>query len=178
MGRTSEPQACESSAAHSAASQEISDNNATQNATGMKRESTMLWKAECHGVLRRLMKHAKAWPFLAPVDPFEADAPDYYTVIQRPMDLGTVQKKLNDGEYADAAAVLSDIQLTFRNAIEYNPEKSTAHHFAQAMLSVLDTMCTGSMSLGAVLEEVRERAAAETCRSRQEGFAQSKTCQT
>eukprot|EP00961_Rhodomonas_salina_P120264 1618685-Rhodomonas_salina.1 len=26
----------------------------------------MLWKAECHGMLRRLTKHAKAWPFLEP----------------------------------------------------------------------------------------------------------------
>jgi len=35
--------------------------------------------------------------FMAPVNPREA--PDYFAVIKNPMDLGTIQKKLEDGEY-------------------------------------------------------------------------------
>eukprot|EP00961_Rhodomonas_salina_P130838 1761401-Rhodomonas_salina.1 len=33
---------------------------------GPNNRDEMLWKAECHGLLRRLTKHAKAWPFLEP----------------------------------------------------------------------------------------------------------------
>ncbi len=119
----------------------------------------MLWKAECHGVLRRLCKHGKAWPFLQPVDPFEAEAPDYFSVIKRPMDLGTVQHKLDAGAYSGPTAMLSDVELTLNNAMCYNPPHSTVHQLALALRDVLETLCNASMSLGPVLQRLRESAA-------------------
>uniref|UniRef100_A0A8K9UHU4 Bromodomain PHD finger transcription factor n=1 Tax=Oncorhynchus mykiss TaxID=8022 RepID=A0A8K9UHU4_ONCMY len=43
-------------------------------------------------ILRSLQAHKMAWPFLEPVDP--NDAPDYYGVIKEPMDLSTMEDRL------------------------------------------------------------------------------------
>lgn len=46
-------------------------------------------------LLRTLKKHRSAPAFLHPVDPVALGVPDYLRVIPRPMDLGTVESKLN-----------------------------------------------------------------------------------
>ena len=43
-----------------------------------------------------------------------------HSVVRRPMDLGTVQKKLLRGEYGTVAAFRSDIILVFENCVLYN----------------------------------------------------------
>jgi histone acetyltransferase len=43
-------------------------------------------------VLRHVSTLRSASPFIAPVDPEEV--PDYYEVIAHPMDLGTVQQRV------------------------------------------------------------------------------------
>lgn len=45
------------------------------------------------------LEHPLSWPFLAPVDVVGLGIPDYLEVIKKPMDLGTIQKKLSDQEY-------------------------------------------------------------------------------
>jgi hypothetical protein len=44
-------------------------------------------------LLQELQNHEKAWPFLHPVN--EVDAPGYFDVIDKPMDLGTIQGQLD-----------------------------------------------------------------------------------
>ena len=46
---------------------------------------------ECERILRALMEHDCAVPFLEPVDPVGLGIPDYFTRIKNPMDLGTVK---------------------------------------------------------------------------------------
>lgn len=46
-------------------------------------------------LLRTLKKNRSAPPFLRPVDPVAQLIPDYFRVITRPMDLGTVEAKLS-----------------------------------------------------------------------------------
>lgn len=46
-------------------------------------------------VMSSLMKHKHAGLFLAPVDP--RTAPDYDKIVQTPMDLGTIDRKLRTG---------------------------------------------------------------------------------
>lgn len=53
--------------------------------------------------LQALVSHADSWPFLAPVDVTEA--PDYYEVIKRPIDLAMAQRRLEIGARARAAPV-------------------------------------------------------------------------
>ena len=47
-------------------------------------------------------------------------APDYLSVIEHPMDLGTVVKKLGNSEYPSEAEFAVDVRLVFENCREYN----------------------------------------------------------
>lgn len=47
-------------------------------------------------------------------------APDYLDVIEHPMDLGTVLKKLGNSEYPSHEEFAADVRLVFENCREYN----------------------------------------------------------
>mmetsp|Transcript_16895 Transcript_16895/g.53576 ORF Transcript_16895/g.53576 Transcript_16895/m.53576 type:complete len:436 (+) Transcript_16895:225-1532(+) len=71
-------------------------------------------------VLSQTMKHRQAWPFHAPVDPVVLNLPDYFQIVKKPMDLGTVSKRLERQEYATPFEILQDIRLVFDNCRLYN----------------------------------------------------------
>lgn len=60
-------------------------------------------------ILVELNGHASAWPFVAPVN--AADVPDYYTVITNPMDLSTMENKLENNQYETVDDMVQDAQL-------------------------------------------------------------------
>jgi E1A/CREB-binding protein len=71
--------------------------------------------------------------FNSPVDPVELGLPDYFEVIKNPMDLGTVKKRLENGLYRSINEVEVDINLTFDNAMLYNPEGSVVWSMAKEL---------------------------------------------
>jgi hypothetical protein len=66
------------------------------------------------------------WIFQSPVNPVLLGMPDYLDVIKTPMDFDTIEKKRVGGEYASFEAFVSDVNLTFRNAIAYNATNEVA----------------------------------------------------
>ncbi|DAZ97315.1 TPA: hypothetical protein N0F65_003679 [Lagenidium giganteum] len=76
--------------------------------------------------------------FHFPVDP-EA-VPDYYLIVENPMDLSTMREKLSDGDYTSFEQFLDDIQLIVRNANVFNPRRSATRHIAHAAGSMKDTI--------------------------------------
>lgn len=42
----------------------------------------------------------EAWPFMDPVDPIALGVSNYFEVIKRPMDLGSIKTKLHNNTYA------------------------------------------------------------------------------
>ncbi|KAG0151063.1 hypothetical protein CROQUDRAFT_668155 [Cronartium quercuum f. sp. fusiforme G11] len=50
----------------------------------------------------------------------KADAPDYYDIIKKPMDLGTVLKKVKSGHYKTKSQFIEDVELIWSNCFLYN----------------------------------------------------------
>ena len=90
-------------------------------------------KLKAGDLLRILMAHQHGWVFNTPVDPVELGLPDYFQVIKRPMDLGTIKKRLENGCYSTIEGFQADVLLTFDNAMQYNPDGSVVHNMAKEM---------------------------------------------
>lgn len=93
-----------------------------------------------------------AWYFLQPVDPVALGIPDYFDVIKKPMDLGTIDKKL--GEYSSVQDFADDVRLVFRNAMIYNPNpKLAVHDAAKQLLHLFNVRLAKSNLSQHVLED-------------------------
>lgn len=76
---------------------------------------------------------ADAEPFREPVDWQALGLFDYPQVIKKPMDLGLVKKKLNDGTYKTIHDAADDIRLIWKNCMAYNADGSDFYNLAQTM---------------------------------------------
>jgi hypothetical protein len=90
-------------------------------------------KSKCTEVLKGLQTHTHGWVFNCPVDPVELGLPDYFLIIKKPMDLGTVQKKLESGTYHAIEDFRADVNLTFDNATAYNEKGSVVYDMAKEL---------------------------------------------
>ena len=61
-------------------------------------------------------------PFLKPVS--RSLFPDYYMIIQEPIAMEQIQKKINRAEYQNLRAFMADIHLLCKNARTYNEDSS------------------------------------------------------
>ncbi|KAK2012016.1 hypothetical protein LZ32DRAFT_317325 [Colletotrichum eremochloae] len=74
-------------------------------------------------VLSELMDPKNAhcnFAFLAPVDPVALAIPTYFTIIKRPMDLGTIMTKIKNYDYQSIKDFQTDIKLVFKNCYKFN----------------------------------------------------------
>ncbi|RDL42394.1 Uncharacterized protein BP5553_02373 [Venustampulla echinocandica] len=71
-------------------------------------------------LLNDMQNHASSWPFLNPVS--RDDVADYYDVIKEPMDLSTMEVKLEADNYATPEDFIKDAKLIFDNCRKYNNE--------------------------------------------------------
>ena len=95
----------------------------------------------CQHVLNEIKKpryRALADPFLSKVDPVALNIPTYFNVIRQPMDFGTIQQKLNQGEYENAREFDQDAQLVFSNCFKFNPAGHPIHEVGKQLQHVYD----------------------------------------
>ncbi|KAG4221224.1 hypothetical protein PC116_g30300, partial [Phytophthora cactorum] len=72
-------------------------------------------------VLTELKAHTEySTPFLQRVN--KKDAPDYYSFIKQPMDLGTMTKKLKSLTYKSKSDFVTDLNLIWDNCLRYNQD--------------------------------------------------------
>ncbi|RAK85307.1 Bromodomain-containing protein, partial [Aspergillus costaricaensis CBS 115574] len=62
--------------------------------------------------------YKQAWPFFSPV--IKDKVPDYYKVIESPMDLSPMKERLEYSLYSHSKAQVDDLKLIFCNSQQYN----------------------------------------------------------
>ncbi|KAJ4445599.1 hypothetical protein ANN_12281 [Periplaneta americana] len=82
-------------------------------------------------LIKQLQTHKSAWPFMEPVDPNEA--PDYYKVIKEPMDLQTIELRINERSYKKLSEFIGDMTKIFDNCRYYNPRESPFFKCAESL---------------------------------------------
>ncbi|CAB0041624.1 unnamed protein product [Trichogramma brassicae] len=82
-------------------------------------------------LIKQIQTHKSAWPFMEPVDPNEA--PDYYKVIKEPMDLQTIELRINEGVYKKLSEFIGDMTKIFDNCRYYNPKESPFFKCAESL---------------------------------------------
>ncbi|KAJ1653566.1 hypothetical protein IWQ61_006334 [Dispira simplex] len=98
---------------------------------------------QCHRMLKKLQNQRTASPFLRPVDPVRDGAPTYFDVVQHPMDLGTVEKKLEAHQYPTVEAFAADVQLIFDNCFLFNPPENFIHTQGKRVQTSFRRMLSG-----------------------------------
>nr|XP_036587977.1 transcription regulator bdf1 [Colletotrichum truncatum]KAF6799118.1 transcription regulator bdf1 [Colletotrichum truncatum] len=93
----------------------------------------------CYEVLNELMdpKHAHVnYAFLHPVDPVALAIPTYFTIIKRPMDLGTIMGKLKNHDYQTAKDFQLDVKQVFKNCFKFNQPGQPVYEHGQELESI------------------------------------------
>lgn len=86
-----------------------------------------------------LVSQSYAWPFYKPVDAKTLGLTDYYDIIKKPMDFGTVKKKMDQRLYQNVNEFASDVRLIFSNCYKYNPRDHDVVQMAKKLQSHFDS---------------------------------------
>lgn len=75
-------------------------------------------------------------PFRYPVDPQALGIPDYFEIVKKPMDLGTIRSNILNGKYSDPWEYVDDVWLMFDNAWLYNRKTSRVYRYCTKVSTV------------------------------------------
>jgi hypothetical protein len=107
--------------------------------------------------------------FAVPVDPHRDNCPDYFKLIQKPMDFQTVRTNLESDSYPSISSWKADMNLVSTNALTFNPPNSLYHLAAQHLQHVFNSL-TSTLSDN----EISDWATAfHTARNRIQSFVQT-----
>ncbi|KAK9792673.1 hypothetical protein WJX73_007083 [Symbiochloris irregularis] len=91
-------------------------------------------KEDMEKLLVRVQRQDKFDMFRYPVT--EDLAPNYFKVVDRPMDFTTMHTKVSEGQYATWNALQADLDLMFDNCMRYNAADTKYHKQGQRMMAV------------------------------------------
>ncbi|KAF8213316.1 Bromodomain-containing protein [Mycena galopus ATCC 62051] len=104
----------------------------------------------CSSTIRSLKKQKDAPPFLHPVDPVALGIPHYLTIVRTPMDLSTIERKLNSSNpskpdpnpenprYTSADEFINDVRMIGKNCLLFNGADHPISAMAQRLEEVFD----------------------------------------
>lgn len=93
---------------------------------------------KCNHVLKYIRERDKELGafFCEPVDPVELGIPTYHKVIKEPMDLRTIQRKMDSDEITKPEEFIRMMRLVFENAMTFNIDPGHSVHQAARSLLV------------------------------------------
>ena len=91
--------------------------------------------SQCRNIIMKLKANKNSWPFKEPVN--AQQVPDYYDTIKEPMDLQTLEKGLESGNYKSKNAFVKDLKKIFDNARVYNKVSSIYYKYATMLENLI-----------------------------------------
>ncbi|KAF8539980.1 Bromodomain-containing protein [Trichophaea hybrida] len=117
------------------AAEPTSTNSSTSTSTDFSGPMTPARAKFVLGVVRSLRRTKDARPFSMPVDEVRLNVPTYYQIITKPMDLQTMERKLNSNEYSDLQSFVGDFKQILENCVTFNG----LDHAVTAMSKTMET---------------------------------------
>ncbi|KAH9420477.1 Protein polybromo-1 [Dermatophagoides pteronyssinus] len=119
-----------------AMSQELKNVRRSQKAINSQQKSRMI-------TLYRTVLHSDDNGRLL-IDPFMEKPsrklyPDYYDVIERPIDMKTIESKIRNNLYESETALVNDFRLMFSNCRRYNEDGSLIYQDADRLEQIMDS---------------------------------------
>ncbi|XP_062594128.1 PH-interacting protein-like [Saccostrea cucullata] len=93
------------------------------------------WKSKCLNLLESVFQCEDSSPFRFPVDPDEL--PGYFDIIEHPMDLSTMKKRLLRDQYSNPNSLFKDFRLIISNSRTFNTNKDSRIYAMTLRLSAL-----------------------------------------
>ncbi|KAM3131429.1 hypothetical protein pb186bvf_016501 [Paramecium bursaria] len=78
------------------------------------------WEKIAKKIIGILWKSKGAYFFHSPVDPKKFNIPDYFDIVKKPMDFGTIKQKLHNNVYKGCYDFYCDVLQVFENCVLYN----------------------------------------------------------
>jgi len=97
-------------------------------------------KSEILALIHKVQQQQFAWPFRQPVDTKEV--PEYLKVIKEPIDLSTMEKKAQKGQYESKKALYLDMIKMANNCKTFNDASSSYYESARNLETFLATIFT------------------------------------
>ncbi|THV05961.1 Bromodomain-containing protein [Dendrothele bispora CBS 962.96] len=88
--------------------------------------------------LHKKQHYTIANPFYEPVDWQKLEIPAYPRIIKKPMDLSTIRRKLEAGEYPNAQKFYDDFKLMIRNCFTFNPAGTPVNQAGSELQRLFD----------------------------------------
>ncbi|KAK4555598.1 transcription initiation at TATA-containing promoter protein [Recurvomyces mirabilis] len=101
---------------------------------------TEMQKKVLYEKTKNLKKTKHSMHFLRPVDPVALNIPTYSTIVTQPMDLGTLDQKLKNSEYASVQAYVDDFNLIVKNSEVFNGSAHLVTQSGYSMKAYFDKM--------------------------------------
>ncbi|ETW03202.1 hypothetical protein H310_05608 [Aphanomyces invadans] len=102
----------------------IRSSRTSRDSSTLKQQLQSMWKS--------FSNHRSAWPFHEPVD--VTVVTDYLDFVKHPIDLSTIQKKIDENLYATKAAFKDDLVLMCDNSMLYNAPDTNYYKAAKDLL--------------------------------------------
>jgi len=96
------------------------------------------WLAGCNEIINFFLQKKESEPYSAPVDWEFYGLTDYPEIIKKPMDLGTVKKRLDAAKYTAADKFAADVRLVWSNAMTYNRPDSEIYQTADKLSKLFE----------------------------------------
>ncbi|KAL5010007.1 hypothetical protein ScPMuIL_012312 [Solemya velum] len=85
-------------------------------------------------IVNSMREVENSWPFHQPVN--KKNLKDYYEVVKEPMDLTTLQRKVQGHRYQTRDQFVYDVELLYQNSVLYNGPNSNFTGTAEIMLAI------------------------------------------